>query len=331
MVHLMNASILMMLAINHQPHHHFCVRPKYQSHSYDRRFAMSLYGVLSSPSQRRSFLFFSCLLLVIGVFGILAIALYAPNTPVWAAVNSLFISIVAGGVFALASGLYLLYFFVDPNDLAATTVLLPKDIGQALEGIAKKATDYKIFVRTGRHFRAVILPILERQARQNRLPIRVEVVLLDFRNETVCDKYAIYRKASSFDHKSWDTRYVQQEVLATILTLIEVSRQNLGLIDIHLFLSGRLSTFRIDGSSDELLVTREDPKDAASRYLRSHRDFSAFVNEFAWIRDEAYRVTLDGDSGLPTTLLAMFGKSALIESLEAQAMQAMKSASPYAR
>ncbi|WP_322009748.1 hypothetical protein [Paraburkholderia sp. J12] len=292
---------------------------------------MSLSGVLSSPSQRRSFLLLSCLLLVGGVLGILLIALWAPGTAVWTAVNSLFISVVAGGVFALASGLYLLYFFVDPNDLAATTVLLPKDIGQALEDIAKKATDYKIFVRTGRHFRAEILPILEKQARQNRLPIRVEVVLLDFRSEIVCDKYATYRKASSFDRKSWDTRYVQQEVLATILKLIEVSRENRGLVDIYLFLSQRLSTFRIEGSSDEMLVTREDPKDTASRYLRSHRDFAAFVNEFAWVRDEAYRVTPEGDGGLPATLLAMFGENALIASLEAQAVQAMKSASPYAR
>lgn len=175
---------------------------------------MSLSGILSSPSQRRSFLFLSGLLLLGGVLGILAIALWAPSTAVWTTLNSLFISIVAGGVFALASGLYLLYFFVDPNDLVATTALLPKDIGQALENIAKKATDYKIFVRTGRHFRAEILPLLEKQARQNRLPIRVEVVLLDFRSETVCDKYATYRKASSFDRKTWDTRYVQQEVLA---------------------------------------------------------------------------------------------------------------------
>lgn len=292
---------------------------------------MSLSGILSSPSQRRSFLFLSGLLLLGGVLGILAIALWAPSTAVWTTLNSLFISIVAGGVFALASGLYLLYFFVDPNDLVATTALLPKDIGQALENIAKKATDYKIFVRTGRHFRAEILPLLERQARQNRLPMRVEVVLLDFRSETVCDKYATYRKASSFDRKTWDTRYVQQEVLATVLKLIEVSRENRGLVDIHLFLSQRLSTFRIEGSSDEMLVTREDPKDTASRYLRSHRDFAAFVNEFVWVRDEAYRVTPESDGGLPATLLAMFGENALISSLKVQAMQAMKSASPYAR
>ncbi|CAJ92026.1 Hypothetical protein H16_A0879 [Cupriavidus necator H16] len=263
--------------------------------------------------------------------GVFAIAFYAPNTAVWNAANSLFISIVAGGVFALASGLYILYFFVDPNDMAATAILLPQDIGQALEDIANKATDYKIFVRTGRHFRAEILPLLVKQARRNRLPIRVEIILLDFRDDTLCTKYASYRKTSSFDRQAWSARYVQQEVLATILKVIEVSRDNRGLVDIQLFLSKRLSTFRIEGSSDEILVTREDPKDTAARYLRSHRDFSAFVNELSWIRDDAYRIAANDDGALPTTLAAMFGDDAPIADIEAQAARAMTSASPYVR
>lgn len=288
---------------------------------------MSLSGILSSPSQRRSFLFLSLLLLACGSIGFIVIAIYAPNTPVWNAVNSFFISVVSGGVFALTSSLYLLYFFEDLNEIAASSVLLPKDIGQTLEEIAKKASDYRIFVRTGRHFRAEILPILERQARQYRRRIRIEVVLLDFRDEAICDKYAAYRKVSSFDGKSWSAQYVQIEVLATILKLIDASKENGGLLDICLYLSTRLSTFRIEGSSDELLVTREDPKDAASRYVRSHRDFPAFVNEFDWIRDEAHEVAFKG----APSLRAMFEGNPQIASLEEQAIHATKSGSPYAR
>lgn len=292
---------------------------------------MSLSGILSSPSQRRSFLLLSALLLGCGLLGILAIASYAPNTPFLIALNSFFISIVAGGVFALTSGLYVLCFFVDPNDIAASSVLLPRDIGQTLEDIAKKAPDYKIFVRTVRHFRAEILPILTKQARKNRLRIGIEVILLDFRDEGICDKYETYRKVSSFDGNPWCIRYVQIEVLTTILKLIYASRENHGLLDIRLFLSRRLSTFRIEGSSDEILVTREDPKDIAGHYLRSHHDFPAFVNEFNWVRDEAQEIALKGDEGLPTTLSEVFGENAILASLEAQAVQATKLGSPYAR
>jgi len=220
---------------------------------------------------------------------------------------------------------------MDPNDIAAKSILLPEDIGQALRSIAMEATDYKIFVRTGRHFRAEILPLLVKQAREIRRPIRVEVVLLDIRDEDVCERYANYRKTSSFDRHLWETCYVKREILATILALIRASRENRGLIDAHLFLSRRLSTFRIEGSADEILVTREDPKDTAARYHRTHRDFAAFVTEFSWIRDEAFRVVKEDTGVLPDKLLAMFGKDTEFLSLEASAAQASNSPSPYVR
>lgn len=292
---------------------------------------MSLFGILSSPSQRRSFLLLSALLLGCGLTGILVIASLAPNTPIWIAANSFLTSIVAGGAFALTSGLYLLYFFVDPNDIAASSVLLPKDIGQTLENIAKRAPNYKVFVRTGRHFRAEILPILVKQARKNRRRIGVQVVLLDFRDEVICEKYAVYRNASSFDAKCWSTRYVQSEVFATILKLIDAARENPGLLGVHLFLTRRLSTFRIEGSSDEMLVTREDPKDIAARYIRTHHDFPAFVNEFDWIRDEAQEISLKNEDGVLRTVQEIFGEDTLITSLKEKARQAKQSGSPYAR
>jgi hypothetical protein len=289
---------------------------------------MTLSSILGSPSQRRSFLLASTAVLVLCVVASLGVSAFAPSTPVWNTLNSLFISVVGSGVFALAAGLYLTYFFVDPNDIGAETILLPQDIGQALQAIASTAADYKIFVRTGRHFRAEILPILIKEARSSRRPIRLEVVLLDFREKGLCEKYANFRKASSFDRQLWDTTYVQKEILATILKLIRASQDNPSIVDIELFLSQRLSTFRIEGSSDEILVTREDPKDMASRYRRAHRDFAAFVTEFSWIRDEAYHVAKGAAGGLPTTLLAMFGEDAWIANLQSAAEEATASTSP---
>jgi hypothetical protein len=154
--------------------------------------------------------------------------------------------------------------------------------------------------------------------------------LLDFRDNDICAKYANYRKASSFDRHLWDTPYVQQEVLATILALVRAFHNNRDLLEIDLFLSKRLSTFRIEGSSDEILVTREDPKDTASRYSSTHRDFSAFVMEFCWIRDEAYRVN-DGRGELPSTLCEMFADSDVVAKLEKSAARATSSPSPYVR
>lgn len=292
---------------------------------------MTLSGILSSPSQRRSFLLASGAVLGISILITLGIAYLAPNTPVWNALNSLFISIVASGVFAIVAGLYISYFFVDPSEISAMSKVLPKDIDQTLQKIATQAMNYKIFVRTGRHFRAEVLPILISQARKTRHPIRIEIILLDWRDSGICERYSNYRKTSSFDRNLWDTNYVRTEILATIYKLIEASQENPGLLDIQLYLSKRLSTFRIEGSSEEILITREDPKDLAARYYRTHHEFSAFSTEFVWIRDEAYRVTRDETSVLPKSLQAMFGDSSEIDNLAGKAEMSAGSPSPYVR
>jgi hypothetical protein len=292
---------------------------------------MSLSGILSSPSQRRKFLLISALIILISAFVIWLISQFAPDTRGWNALGSLLISMFASGVFALVSGLFISYFFVDPTEMAAKSILLPEDIGQALRDVAANAAEYKIYVRTGRHFRAEILPLLVEQARRSRHPIKVEVILLDFRDADVCEKYATYRKTASFDKEVWNTGYVQKEVMATILKLIDVSNGNRGLVDIDLFLSKRLSTFRFEGSSDEILVTREDPKDAASRYLRTHRDFSAFIAEFGWIRDESSRIKKEAKGVLPSNLREIFDDIPVIAELEDSARKAIVAQSPYAR
>lgn len=292
---------------------------------------MTVTGILSSPSQKRTFLLTSSMVLFICIIGIFMIAWLAPSTPIWNSLSSLFISSVASGVFALVAGLYIYYFFVDPNDIAAKTTILPQDIKQTLHVIALRAKDYKIFVRTGRHFRAEILPVLVNRACQTRCPIRVEVVLLDLRDKDLCEKYANFRKVSSFDRQAWNTSYVQTQILATILALIHASREHSELVNIHLFLSKRLSVFRIEGSTDEILVTREDPKDTASRYSHNHRDFGAYVTEFSWVRDEAFRV-LNNEAGIGRTILPeLFGKNQEIMGLEVEAKKACSESSPYVR
>ena len=157
------------------------------------------------------------------------------------------------------------------------------------------------------------------------------MILLDFRDADLCEKYATYRKIASFDKKVWDTNYVQKEVMASILKLIDVSNGNRGLVDIDIFLSKRLSIFRIEGSSDEILVTREDPKDTASRYLRSHRDFSAFIAEFGWIRDDSSRIEKGAKGVWASTLHEIFENIPGIVQLEESARKAVVEQSPYAR
>ena len=293
---------------------------------------MSLYGIFSSPWQRRLFLLTSALILLVFVISIFVVNNWSPDTRGWSLFLDLLVALVSSALFVIIAALYIRYFFSDPDQISLANKLLPQDIGPALSEMAKSALEYKLFVRTGRHFRSEVLPILITNATTLRRQVTIEAVLLDFRNDDVCNKYASYRKSSSFDYHQWSKKYVQIEILATILKLIRAVHDHPALIKVNLYLSSRLSTFRFDGSHDQIIVTREDPRDVASRYRHSDNDLSAYLNEFNWARDEACKVDVTVVNDAPTTALrAMFGNCAMIPELEKAIIDATKKPSPYVR
>lgn len=259
------------------------------------------------------------------------IAFYRKDDPLWEAFNNFFISIIASGAFAIISTLYLSYF-TDPRLARAETLILPQDITENLHRLAGGAHDYRIYARTGRQFRAKALPALVKHSRESRQPIRLDVILLDFRDIEVCQRYAEFRKSASFDHHLWSMEYVQQEVLATIIALAQAVNLNRPFIQVDLRLSCRLSTFRIEGNANEIMVTREDPKDYAYCYSRRHRDFSGLLTEFNWVKSEATEIPVPAllDPDPCAILTTMFGDLLSPES-RAAAAKAMNSPAPYAR
>jgi len=172
---------------------------------------MSLAGVLSSRYQRKLLLLASFLIILL-FLALTAFFWYmTPETRGWGIIIDFLVAIVASSVFALLSALYITYFFKDPFELDQARKILPQDIGGSLLSIANNASDYKIFVRTGRHFRAEILPALIRSAKKSRRHVRIEAVLLDIRDDSICEKYATYRKVASFDAELWTKEHVQKD------------------------------------------------------------------------------------------------------------------------
>lgn len=243
-----------------------------------------------------------------------------------------FVGLSASAIFVIIAALYVKYFFKDPHGIAFANKLLPVDIGPALAEMATSALEYKLFVRTGRHFRADILPILVDNATKLRRRIEIDVILLDFRNDNVCERYALYRKSSSSDGVSWSQKYVQEEILATILKLLQANHEHPSFIRINLYLTSRLSTFRFDASQEQIIVTREDPKDIASRYRSSDSEFAAYLNEFHWSREEACVVDIGEVRETPIDKLQeMFANCETVAELKGRAAEAMENPSPYAR
>lgn len=290
---------------------------------------MALPGFMKSKSQRRLFVWFSLLLVIISLGAALAVAWGEPG-PKWLreTLNGLLLSLVASGVFAMVSMAYVA-LFLDPQQEEDSIVVLPQDLEGQMDRIATEARDYKIYVRTGRYFRSRTLPKLIERARSTRRPINIEVILLDFRDHQMCDLYARFRK-STFDGHLWSTESARADILATASALAQAALDNSSLVTASLYLSSRLSVFRIEGSADELLVTREGPKDFAYKFHDSHPDHAAYLTEFMWVRDTASRIDLPRTTPSGSLLAAMFDQEEVTPEVEQAVNVALARKAPYA-
>jgi hypothetical protein len=283
---------------------------------------MSTRGILSSTYQRKVIVAFALVAIAVLLLAVVLVNSLTPETRAWKLISDILVALTTSAMFALLSA-GLLHFFTDPSEVEASIQLLPGDIDKALDALARNASDYILHVRTGRHFRAKVLPLLVEKANAGRRRIKVEVVLLDFRDPELCQRYARYR--------NWSLEYVQTEILSTILKLIDASVAT-SFVEIDLYLSKRLSTFRLDGTTDEIIITREDRGDFASRYKRFDPYFAAFINEFSWVKVEAFHVRKpSGTTALPPTLPDMFGDLPVVRSLLEAATQAKSEPSRYVR
>jgi ABC-type Fe3+-siderophore transport system permease subunit len=136
---------------------------------------MSVSGIMSSPFQRRLLLFFTLAIIAGACLVLYLIYALSPDSRGWNVLIGLLSGIIGSAFFALLSTFFIYYFFTDPLTAETASHLLPKDIATSLREMAQTAADYKLYVRTGRHFRAVILPLLIQRSQQQRMPINIEV------------------------------------------------------------------------------------------------------------------------------------------------------------
>ncbi|MBX8811342.1 hypothetical protein HBA91_01740 [Ochrobactrum sp. MR34] len=292
---------------------------------------MSVYGIFSSRYQRRVFISLSALVILIIIFSIIFIVYFLPDNRLNNSIVNLMLSVLASAVFSLMSIIFMFYFFVDPTQSEKNIIILPQDLKKSLNEIAERATDYKIYVRTGRYFRSEILPILIKKSLKDRVPIHIEIILLDFRNEDICSKYAAYRNNSSFDREKWTKQYVKSEVLASIKVINDAHCLYRESIKIDLYLTSRLSVFRFEGTTQEIIVSREDPKDSALHYSRGHNGFEGYAMEFNWIKTDAFLVRMDEDDQPVQGITKLFKNNPEIVEYESQIDKLIKVGSPYVR
>lgn len=194
---------------------------------------------------------------------------------VYAIIDNLLVALVTSISITL-----LLLWFTPPNiESAIMEVVESPRISEILKRGRNRAMEYWYKGNTGRYFRSITLPALAREARLDNSTKNVFLLILDPTKHNACEYYALFRQRlrSAKKENFWSEKRVQCELNATIVSAYAWKAQEPAL-NIKVALVNVVSLFRIDFSSNLVLITREDERQPAlmcetsSLFYKSYRE-----------------------------------------------------------
>lgn len=186
----------------------------------------------------------------------------------WDVIASRSLETIFGAVVAsVAVTSLILWLSPSARQKAVMEIIPPFRIKETLEEARGKTGEWWYRGHSGRHFRAVAIPALAKQARTANVTKRIVLQILDPTSDAVCSNYSAYRQAlhSAIRDQPWTSQRVRLELYATIVSSYAWKTQE-PLLDITIALIEKVSLFRVDLSSRLALVTKEDPREPALRF-----------------------------------------------------------------
>lgn len=182
-------------------------------------------------------------------------------------------------------------------------ILNGPEISRAL-ALARGGTDQLVFKgATGTFTRAVSLPECLAAARNGRTPLRVRIEIFDPCNiellESYVKLYASWAEGPDDPQSRWTVDDTREEILATILSACWQKERHPWLLDIEVFLSPALTTFRWDLTHTTLIITQIGPRFPAMLIERDDVYYSCWSTELqASMEASARRLPLRELSGM---------------------------------
>jgi hypothetical protein len=243
--------------------------------------AVDFFEDLTSPFARKRFFWgFVALCVLCGVVLYLVRSLL-PEGAVRDVAEAVVIDVLAGSLIVLA--FYSLYMhFIGPNaGLREVTVTRPRDIRERLEQLPDNVRHYTFWGRSGSYFRSSPLLVLNRQSREHKRVIKVDVVLPDPTDERLIKSY---QQILASLGENVDGNRLLANVLATSMACAIIDANN-KYIRVRLFYSKFLPAFRVDISENGAILTQDDPAKSAL--------FFDFGSEFY----DMFRTQVDNEIG----------------------------------
>lgn len=194
----------------------------------------------------------------------------------------------------------LAYIFFTPNNIREGDIhIVPSyDLENELEKIIEDTETYYYAGHTARWNRSITLKKLESKANLKNTRIEVSFIILDPNSEKVCLYYAEFGHANRKNSSQIDSiKNVRIELITTILICAKYKIEPL--LDIKVYLTDKVSLFRLDISDTEAVLTKADPKEPALAFPKDTFFYRSYREEFRVTRDQSRQITL---GRLPSTI-----------------------------
>lgn len=221
--------------------------------------AVDFFEDLTSPYARRRFFAGFALIIAVCILLIWITKAHITSPILMDILLAVLTQIVASSLITLA--FYALYvYFIGPNTaLREVNVTRPQDIGERMRVLPLDVRHYMFWGRSGSFFRAYPLMELDRQARDSKRNITVDVLLPDPDDERLVGSYRDILK--SLGEKPMDNPLLPN-VLATCMACAILASNNKHL-EIKVHLSRFLPAFRVDLSDNGAILTQDDKNKSA--------------------------------------------------------------------
>ncbi len=210
----------------------------------------------------------------------------AGNPDSTAVVRSLFDSLMATILVTTSVTLAINWFKPPVNQDNSEVFIQSFEIDQYLRKGASDTREWFYLGHTARYIRSQILPFVNQDSLAKNENKVIKVIILNPYDEELCEFYATYRNHSrsiSVTNEKWSKEKVRDDLIATVLCMIELQQAN-SMLQVDAGFQNSVSLFRADISSSMTLITQEDNQEPAIRYSSDSHFYRNYRRELdlAW-------------------------------------------------
>jgi len=192
----------------------------------------------------------------------------------------------------VAVGLALVLWYLIPSEEDTEQIQIVSSdnggVSKRLREEMRSSRSWRYSGGTGTFLSAVTLPVLAGEAHKREQRTEVEAMIIDPREDSLCEQYALYRAGvKSAKHDApWTKDHVKNQLLATVIATYVIQNAS-HYCHFKIRLKNHLSRFRYDMGDSRLFITTESPDTPALTARSGEHYYNSYKEDLQWSFEHA--------------------------------------------